>query len=107
MLALIASTSPVGPRPRPADPRPATRQPPTTPDNRPPPFPLGRCAVGHALTGPMCHRPVGMGPGGRGGLPVSNRVQRRTRRVPAGLPAVTITGYVIRTRCLAAPAARG
>ena len=36
-----------------------------------------------------------------------NRGQRRTRRVLAELPGVTITHYVIRTRCLAAPAARG
>ena len=38
---------------------------------------------------------------------LDNPRHRRTQRVPAGLPAVTITAYVIRTRCLAAPAARG
>src|SRR5215813_13651078 len=107
-------SSPPSPPPPPPPPPPALpapppaldnpRQSPTTPAA---PFHVGRCAVGHALTGPMCHRPVGTSRGGRGGSPVGNREQRRTRRVPVGLPAVTIRLYVIRTRCLAAPAARG
>ena len=63
---------------------------------------------------PGRHHPRGAGRAGAGGPagrrragPLDNPRQRRTQRAAAESPAVTITAYVIRTRCLAAPAARG
>src|SRR6266571_4242032 len=63
---------------------------------------------------PGRHHPRGAGRAGAGGpagrrraAPLDNPRQRRTQPAVTELPAVTITLYVIRTRCLAAPAARG